>query len=38
MGMCHKDEKRKVDNIYVKFDWEQLWDAQKVILDVFKWE
>lgn len=38
MGMCHKDQKRKVDNIYVKFDWEQLWDAQKVILDIFKWE
>lgn len=36
-GMCHVDEDRKVDNIYIKFDWELLWDAQKTILDVFKW-
>lgn len=36
-GMCHKDEDRKVDDIYTRFDWEQLWDAQKKILDVFKW-
>ncbi len=38
VGMCHVDEDRKTDNIYIKFDWEELWDAQKKILDVFKWE
>lgn len=37
VGMCHVDEDRKTDNIYIKFDWEELWDAQKKILDVFKW-
>lgn len=38
VGMCHVDEDRKTDNIYIKFDWEELWDAQKKILDVFRWE
>lgn len=37
-GLCHVDAGNKVDDIYIKFDWEQLWDAQKVILDIFKWE
>ena len=37
-GMCHKDEDRKVDDIYTRFDWEQLWDAQQKILDVFDWK
>lgn len=36
-GLCHVDDGNRVDDIYVKFDWEQLWDAQKKILDVFKW-
>lgn len=35
-GLCHVDS--SVDDIYVNFDWEQLWDAQKKILDVFKWK
>lgn len=37
-GLCHVDPGTRVDDIYIKFDWELLWDAQKVILDVFKWE
>lgn len=36
-GLCHVDESSRTDDIYVKFDWELLWDAQKTILDVFKW-
>lgn len=36
-GLCHVDQNNRVDDIYVNFDWEQLWDAQKKILDVFKW-
>ena len=35
-GLCHVDGNR-VDDIYIKFDWELLWDAQKKILDVFRW-
>lgn len=35
-GLCHVDS--TVDDIYINFDWEQLWDAQKKILDVFRWE
>lgn len=37
-GMCHIDEDRKTDNIYIKFDWEELWDAQEQILKLFKWK
>jgi hypothetical protein len=37
-GLCHVDAGSRVDDIYIKFDWELLWDAQKVILDTFKWE
>lgn len=37
-GLCHIGFVNKTDDIYVNFDWELLWDAQKKILDVFKWE
>ena len=37
-GLCHVDESSRVDDIYVNFDWELLWEAQKKILDVFDWE
>jgi integrase len=37
-GLCHVDPGARVDDIYIKFDWELLWDAQKKILDVFNWE
>lgn len=37
-GLCHVDTSSRVDDIYIKFDWETLWDAQKKILDVFNWE
>lgn len=37
-GLCHVDAGNRVDDIYIKFDWELLWDAQKKILDVFNWE
>lgn len=37
-GLCHIDESARVDDIYVDFDWELLWEAQKTILDVFDWE
>lgn len=37
-GLCHVDAGNRVDDIYIKFDWELLWEAQKKILDVFNWE
>jgi integrase len=37
-GLCHVDAENKVDDIYIKFDWEQLWDAQEKILNVFNWQ
>lgn len=36
-GLCHVDTASKVDDIYIKFDWETLWDAQEKILDLFDW-
>lgn len=36
-GMCHVSDGSRMDDIYVKFDWELLWDAQLQILDIFKW-
>ena len=37
-GLCHVDTKNRTDDIYINFDWETLWDAQRVILDVFSWK
>lgn len=37
-GLCHVDESNRTDDIYINFDWELLWDAQKTILDVFDWK
>jgi hypothetical protein len=37
-GLCHVDPGARVDDIYIKFDWELLWEAQKKILDVFNWK
>lgn len=37
-GLCHVDANNKTDDVYIQFDWELLWDAQKKILDVFKWK
>lgn len=37
-GLCHVDENNRTDDIYINFDWELLWDAQKTILNVFDWK
>jgi integrase len=36
-GLCHVNPKR-VDAIYINQDWELIWDANKKILGLFKWE
>lgn len=37
MGLCHSNS-NKVDDIYIKKDWELLWDANKKILELFDWK
>lgn len=38
-GLCHVNRgSRRVDAIYINQDWEQIWDANKKILGLFKWE
>jgi integrase len=36
-GLCHVNQKR-VDAVYINQDWELIWDANKKILGLFKWE
>ena len=36
IGLCHTSN--SVDDIYINFDWEQLWDAQETVLKVFNWK
>jgi len=35
--LCHVDRDMKVTDIYVKKNWAILWDANKKVLDLFKW-
>ena len=36
-GLCHMDPSRKVDFIYVRKDWERVWDANAKVLGLFRW-
>lgn len=36
-GLCHVDQARKIDFIYVRKDWERVWDANVKVLELFKW-
>ena len=38
VGMVHSDVGNKMNKIYVRFDWEQLYDANAKILGVFDWK
>ena len=38
MGLCHSNPGDKMDDIYIKKDWELLWDANKKILNLFEWK
>lgn len=38
VGMSHADERNKMNSIYVKFDWNQLYEANAKIMGVFKWK
>ena len=37
-GLCHVDQARKIDFIYVRKDWERVWDANAKVLALFDWE
>lgn len=35
--LCHVDESMKVTDIYIAKDWERLWKANEIVLDLFDW-
>lgn len=37
-GLCHVDTSKNSDDVYIRQDWEQVWDANAKILDVFDWK
>lgn len=37
-GLCHMNQSRKVDFIYVRKDWERVWDANAKVLALFDWK
>lgn len=36
-GLCHVDNARKMDNVYIRKDWERVWDANAKVLALFDW-
>jgi integrase len=36
-GLTHSNESRRMDAIYIRKDWERLWDANAKVLSLFKW-
>jgi integrase len=37
-GLCHVDNARKMDNVYIRKDWERVWDANAKVLSLLKWK
>lgn len=37
-GLCHVNQSRRVDAIYIRQDWELIYDANKKILGLFDWK
>lgn len=35
--LCHVDSSARVDDIYIRKDWEVLWDANAKVLALFRW-
>lgn len=35
--LCHVDQNSRVDDIYIRKDWEVLWDANVKVLGLFRW-
>lgn len=36
-GLCHVDPAKNSDDVYIRLDWEQVWDANARILSIFNW-
>lgn len=36
-GLCHVDPDKNSDDVYIRLDWEQVWDANAKVLGVFRW-
>jgi hypothetical protein len=36
-GLSHSDASRKMDMVYIRKDWERVWDANVKVLGLFKW-
>lgn len=36
-GLCHVDNARKMDSVYIRKDWERVWEANAKVLGLFKW-
>ena len=37
-GLTHSDASRAMDKIYIRKDWERVWDANAKVLALFRWE
>lgn len=36
-GLSHSSESRRMDAIYIRKDWERVWDANAKVLGLFRW-
>lgn len=36
-GLSHSDASRKMDMVYIRKDWERVWDANAKVLELFRW-
>lgn len=36
-GLSHSDASRKMDMVYIRKDWERVWDANAKVLGLFRW-
>lgn len=37
-GLSHSDASRKMDMVYIRKDWERVWDANAKVLGLFDWK
>lgn len=37
-GLCHSDSSRRMDMVYIRKDWERVWDANAKVLALFRWQ
>lgn len=37
-GLCHSSGMSRVDRVYIRKDWERVWDANAKVLGLFRWD